>query len=143
MRTRYRWCTICGGTLHDVDNWPDNCREETPIARSDLPAPAFILDGLPGGIHGMRSMADGKLYDSKAAYYASLREGGYEITANDRSTRPETLMAKERDRGPSEDEVRKAVIDARDMLTQSSLSDDEMRNMVRAQTPAEDIIPAA
>lgn len=143
MRTTYRWCTICGGSLHEVQNWPDNCRPEYNYARSDLPAPAIVSDRMTGGINGMLSMADGKHYDSKSAYYKSLKERGCEIVDGEESFRLDNLMDKEFDRGPSEKDVRKAVLEARDMLTQSSLSDTEMANMVRAQVPAEDIIPAA
>lgn len=143
MRTTYRWCTICGGALHEVQNWPDNCRPEYNYAQSDLPAPALILDRMTGGVNGMLSMADGKHYDSKSAYYKSLKERGCEIVSDDSAHQMENLVNREVDRGPSDEDIRKAVIDARDLLTSDSLSDDEMRNMVRATVPAEDIIPAA
>ena len=39
-----------------------------------------------GGIQGLKSMADGKMYDSKTAYYASLKEKGYEVVGNDAPT---------------------------------------------------------
>jgi hypothetical protein len=35
------------------------------------------------GVKGMQSMADGKMYDSKSAYYQSLKEKGCEIVGND------------------------------------------------------------
>lgn len=43
-------------------------REIQP-ARSDLPAPNFITDG----VAPFKSMADGKMYDSKSVYYESLK----------------------------------------------------------------------
>lgn len=43
--------------------------------RSDLPAPNFILDGA----EPFKSMADGKIYDSKSTYYESLKREGCRI----------------------------------------------------------------
>lgn len=138
MRTTYRLCKYCGD-LHQLDRWPHNCRDEEFDLRSDLPAPYVVTDNLPGGIHGMRSMSDGKMYDSKSAYYASLKRSGHEIVGNDRSMRPETLREKVIERGPSEAEITQAVLDARDQC--KALSDTEMQNMVRAICPAEPVIP--
>ncbi len=36
------------------------------------------------GMDALRSMADGRMYDSKSAYYASVRAAGCEIVGNDR-----------------------------------------------------------
>lgn len=46
-----------------------------PSNRSSLPFPAIISDQLDD----MRSMADGKIYDSKSNYYKALDEQGYAI----------------------------------------------------------------
>lgn len=125
--------------MHATNAWPHNCMPPDYDLKSELPAPYIVTDNLPGGIHGMRSMSDGKLYDSKSAYYASLKRSGHEIVGNDRSMRPETLREKVIERGPSEAEITQAVLDARDQC--KALSDTEMQNMVRAICPAEDIIP--
>ena len=39
----------------------------------------------PDGMAAIRSMADGRLYDSRSAYYASLRAHGCEIVGDDRA----------------------------------------------------------
>jgi len=39
----------------------------------------------PDGMDPIRSQLDGRLYDSRSAYYASLRAGGAEIVGNDRA----------------------------------------------------------
>lgn len=49
--------------------------------RSDLPSPMVISDHLE-----VMSMADGKHYDSKSAYYRSVRAAGCEIVGNERPT---------------------------------------------------------
>lgn len=36
------------------------------------------------GMDALRSMADGRMYDSKSAYYASVRAAGCEIVGDDR-----------------------------------------------------------
>src|SRR5579862_7163068 len=39
----------------------------------------------PDGMDPIRSQLDGRIYDSRSAYYASLRAGGAEIVGNDRA----------------------------------------------------------
>lgn len=46
----------------------------------------YVQSDNMGGVQGLKSMADGKMYDSKAAYYASLKEKGYEVVGNDAPT---------------------------------------------------------
>lgn len=46
--------------------------ETTPDNRSDLPTPGLIRDQ----IDPFKSMADGRLYDSKSAYRRTLRDRG-------------------------------------------------------------------
>lgn len=48
--------------------------------------PSYIQSDSLGGVQGLKSMADGKNYDSKSAYYASLKEKGYEVVGNDAPT---------------------------------------------------------
>lgn len=54
----------------------------TPPARSHLPAPAIRADGMTA----IRSMADGRIYDGKSAYYASVKNAGCEIVGDDRGS---------------------------------------------------------
>lgn len=76
-----RFCKVCRG-WHDLDlPWPDNCRPERNMARSDLPTPKLIRDGLDD----VWNPVDGKKYDSKSAYYAAVKAAGCEIAGNDSS----------------------------------------------------------
>lgn len=53
--------------------------ETTPDNRSDLPTPGLIRDQ----IDPFKSMADGKLYDSKSAYRETLKARGLTEIGND------------------------------------------------------------
>lgn len=78
-----RLCRSCGG-FHELDAWPKSCASHFRAARgprSELPCPAIRADGMPD----MLSHADGKLYDSKSSYYASIKAAGCEIVGNDTS----------------------------------------------------------
>lgn len=48
-------------------------------ARSDLPTPMIIRDGLDDVVNPI----DGKPYSSKSAYYRTVRQAGCEIAGND------------------------------------------------------------
>jgi hypothetical protein len=50
--------------------------------RSGLPCPSIIRDGLDG----LMSHVDGKRYDSKSAYYRSVKAAGCEIVGNEAPT---------------------------------------------------------
>lgn len=52
------------------------------LARSHLPAPMVIRDGNDG----VRSMVDGRIYDSNSALRASYRAAGVEEVGNDAPT---------------------------------------------------------
>ena len=52
-------------------------RKYASVPRSDVPCPRIISDNLDY----MQSMADGKRYTSKRAYYDSLKRTGHEIVA--------------------------------------------------------------
>lgn len=56
-----------------------------PVARSALPSPMIISDQLDGVL----SHADGRVYDSKSAYYAAVRAAGCEIVGNERMPEPQ------------------------------------------------------
>lgn len=86
MRTSYRICKHCGA-LHALHKWPHNCLDEPP-QRSEFPAPYIQNDNLPGGIHGLRSMADGRMYDSKSRYLRGVKNAGCEVIGNERSHTP-------------------------------------------------------
>lgn len=64
---RYKFCPDCG-ELHDVHEWPDNHRRP----EEGIYAPSVISDNQPL----LRSMADGNLYDSKAAMRRSYLPSG-------------------------------------------------------------------
>jgi hypothetical protein len=83
----YRICKVCGD-LHDVAMWPDNHREWMPDLRSDLAAPMLIRDSMDP----VKSMLDGKMYDSKRHLRRTYREGGVVEVGDDKSyTDPERL----------------------------------------------------
>lgn len=76
-----RFCKVCRG-WHDLDRpWPDNCRPERNMARSDFATPRLIRDGL----EDVWNPVNGKVYDSKSAYYRAVRDAGCEIAGNDSS----------------------------------------------------------
>lgn len=58
---------------------------------------AVISDDL--GVHGIKSMADGKQYDSKSAYYKSLKSQGYEVVAGDSKFKNPTAHRRAVDEG--------------------------------------------
>lgn len=79
--SRSRFCKVCRG-WHDLDRpWPDNCRPEPIWAASDLPRPMVIGDSL-GDVW---NPVNGKIYDSKSAYYRAVKAAGCEIAGNDSS----------------------------------------------------------
>jgi hypothetical protein len=87
MRTSYRMCKVCGD-LHEVGNWPDNHREWMPDNRSDLAAPMLIRDSMDA----VKSMLDGKMYDSKRGLRRTYREAGVIEVGDDKSyTDPEYM----------------------------------------------------
>lgn len=65
-----RCCPICG-TKGLAYRGPKNYR-----------GPSIMTDNI-GGVQGIQSQADGKYYDSKSAYYASLKEKGLEVVGDD------------------------------------------------------------
>lgn len=96
-----RSCKICGG-WHDLDRpWPHNCRPEAP-QRSSLAAPGYIQDGM----QPVRSMLDGKLYDSKAALRATYKVAGVTEVGNDSSVLNPKPFQKPR---PKREEIRASI----------------------------------
>ena len=78
---RQRFCKHCRGWHSLEEEWPHNCRSEPNFNRADIPTPRLIRDGMDA----TWNPADGKLYDSKASYYAAVKAKGYEIAGNDSS----------------------------------------------------------
>lgn len=70
MRDTLRRCSACGET-HWLSEWPHNHREAEP-KRSDLSSPMVITDTM----EPVKSMADGKVYSSKAALRATYKPSG-------------------------------------------------------------------
>ncbi len=78
---RYRAIFDGQGLKAEIENdevifWRE---ETTPDNRSDLAAPQLIRDQ----IDPFKSMADGKLYDSKSAYRQTLKDRGLTEIGND------------------------------------------------------------
>jgi hypothetical protein len=59
-----------GGVVDRSTVGPLHPRRAAPMIRTD-------------GMSAMRSMADGRIYDGKSAYYASVRRAGCEIVGNE------------------------------------------------------------
>lgn len=76
-----RFCRVCRG-WHDLDQpWPGNCLPERNLARSDLPTPRLIRDGMDA----TWNPADNKMYDSKSAFEKAVKAKGLVIAGNDSS----------------------------------------------------------
>jgi hypothetical protein len=77
----FRLCRACGA-FHDLASaWPPACADHEESRRSRLAAPAVRPDGMAP----IRSMADGRLYDSRSRYEASVRRAGCQIVGEDRA----------------------------------------------------------
>ena len=138
MRPTHRKCKYCGD-FHAFDAWPHNCLPPANWNRSDYPAPNIQTDSVPGGVNGMRSMADGRFYTSKAKYYDSVkRAGAHIVEANEPH-----MSGQPRNHAPKAADVLKDVRESKAQLESAMLSNDEMANMVRAYAPQEPIIPDA
>lgn len=76
---RERYCRSCGG-WHQLEKWPHNCLPEQRGAPSDaIPVPSVISDSMAP----VKSMADGRYYDSKSAIRAGYKAGGFVEIGND------------------------------------------------------------
>lgn len=49
--------------------------------RADFPCPRIVTDGMDG----IKSMVDGRVYESKSAYYKSVERAGCAIVGNDKN----------------------------------------------------------
>lgn len=76
---RSRLCRVCGEFHALEQRWPLECVAH--FGTVSVEAPSIR----PDGMDAVRSMADGKMYDGRSAYYASVRRAGCEIVGDDRS----------------------------------------------------------
>jgi len=75
MRGRWIWDRH-SGELVDVEEWAR--RQNMPARSETVPMPHFVRDCIE-----MKSMVDGKIYTSKAAYRQHLRHKGYIEVGNE------------------------------------------------------------
>lgn len=73
MREKFVW--DAGG----LRPWAEVAASRRVRARSSLPCPSIIRDGLDN----VKNPVDGKLYDSKSAYYQAVKAAGCEIVGNE------------------------------------------------------------
>lgn len=75
---RSRYCRVCKD-FHDLEKaWPSECVEHFGSQAAD---PGFYIQS--DTMDGFRSMADGKMYDSKSKYRADLKARGLVEMGND------------------------------------------------------------
>ena len=79
---RSRLCRVCH-SFHPLEEWPQACAEHFG---QRVQAPSIR----PDGMDALRSMADGKMYDGRSAYYASVKRAGCEIVGDER-VKPKTV----------------------------------------------------
>lgn len=120
--TRFRTCPYCGD-LHATNAWPANHLPPQYDLRSDLRSPRVIRDALDD----VKSPLTWKPYDSKRALRRHYREHDV-IEVGDEKVTPRRF-------DPDENEIAQDIKDACDQLTQNSLSNDEMANMLRSDAP--------
>lgn len=104
---RERICKVCNG-FHAVEAWPSACFGHWSFGkRSDLAAPQIIKDC----IEPIRSMADGRMYDSRSKYLRSVRAAGCDVVGNDTlpAFQPEEPKGVEEDVKRAIEEVRSAA----------------------------------
>lgn len=73
-----RLCKFCEG-WHDLEYWPSNCMPEHNWNRSELSGPYIASDTM----QPVKSMLDGKLYDSKSKLRSTYRAAGVTEVGND------------------------------------------------------------
>ena len=75
MNEKFVWDTSVG----KLRPWAEVAARRRERARSSLPAPSIIRDGLDN----VRNPVDGRTYDSKSAYYQAVKAAGCEIVGNE------------------------------------------------------------
>ena len=100
-------CQVCG-ELHELSHWPHNHMPEQLDLAHEYAGIGIISDNLEsiGGINGIQSMADGRMYTSKSRLRAEYRARGLTEMGNDKA--PERKKPKP-DRKAIRDAVRRAT----------------------------------
>lgn len=89
---RSRFCRICKD-FHDLASaWPEDCLDH--FGPPSMGAAPYVQSDT---IDAFRSMADGKVYDSKSRYRADIRARGLIEVGNERVERRPTPMPPVRD----------------------------------------------
>lgn len=89
---RSRYCRICKD-FHDLEqSWPDACAGHFGHQAAD--AGFYIVSD---NIDAFRSMADGKMYDSKSQYRSDLKARGLVELGNEQPKGPRNEMRPVRD----------------------------------------------
>jgi hypothetical protein len=103
-----RLCKICSG-WHELDSWPQACYKPSTQARSNLPAPMLNLDTMGA----VRSMTDGRMYDSKSALRKQYKKAGVIEVGDDKSiTNPKPFKRPKADHKAISNSVEKAFAQA-------------------------------
>lgn len=89
---RIAWTWVTPEEMARRDAHREELAFQRQLSQGQLAAPAVIRDG-QGGIHGVKSMANGKLYDSKSAMRRHYREAGVVEVGNDSSVTPEGIRS--------------------------------------------------
>lgn len=100
-RSRSKYCRKCT-KFHDVAEWPADCMERQESKRSDLSAPTLIRDCM----EPVKSMLDGKMYDSKSALRSTYKDAGVVEVGDDSSVMKPTAKLKQK---PNRKEVKASV----------------------------------
>lgn len=132
-----RKCKTCGGD-HPLDRWPGNCMPERNWNESDLPVcRQFISDNLEAlsNVNGLRSMVSGQQYTSKAALRAEYKRAGVEEVGNE--------SVKQFKKEACETDIAGDIKATIEQLTSDNISNDELKNMLRAPAPVEHGITVA
>lgn len=84
---RSRYCRVCS-EFHDLEeSWPEACIGHFgTVSKGAAP---YIR---PDGMDAIESPVNGMLYDSRSAYYRSIKAAGCEIVGNERPQRRSTPM---------------------------------------------------
>lgn len=102
-----RFCRVCSG-WHELDKWPHNCMPERR-PRSELSAPRLNLDTMSP----VKSMLDGKIYDSKAALRRTYKDAGVVEVGDDSSvTNPKPFKTPKPDKKEIKNSIDRAFSQA-------------------------------
>ena len=97
-RTSYVWRE---GELYERGTEPPLPRGP----RSSLPAPSIR----PDGMDAIQSMANGEMYDSRSAYYRSVKQAGCEIVGDESKPFENHAAHRAVDAGPVAPDIKRAM----------------------------------